>query len=71
MKKIKLPMEEPYRLLVITYFNLVFGNHKNSDRCVEWKIRIFFFPLSGYFSFLFCCYFYLLLFFLYFIYFFI
>jgi hypothetical protein len=34
MKAIKLPMEEPYRLVVITYFNLVFGNHKTSDRFI-------------------------------------
>jgi hypothetical protein len=31
MKQIALPLEEPYRRLVIDYLNLVFGNTKNSD----------------------------------------
>eukprot|EP00029_Vermamoeba_vermiformis_P008493 TRINITY_DN3992_c0_g1_i1.p1 TRINITY_DN3992_c0_g1~~TRINITY_DN3992_c0_g1_i1.p1 ORF type:complete len:924 (-),score=198.60 TRINITY_DN3992_c0_g1_i1:32-2803(-) len=31
MKVLRLPLEEPYRRLVIDYFNLVFGNTKNSD----------------------------------------
>lgn len=31
MKQLGLPLEEPYRRLVIDYLNLVFGNTKNSD----------------------------------------
>jgi tetratricopeptide (TPR) repeat protein len=32
MKQLKLPLEEPYRRLVIDYLNLVFGNHNLSDK---------------------------------------
>ena len=31
MKQIALPLEEPYRRLVIDYLNVVFGNYKVSD----------------------------------------
>lgn len=31
MKQLKLPLEEPYRRLVIDYLNLVFGSNKESD----------------------------------------
>lgn len=35
MKQLRLPLEEPYRRLVIDFLNLVFGNNKDSD--VYWN----------------------------------
>jgi len=42
MKQIALPLEEPYRRLVIDYLNLVFGNTKNSDEYWDkWVKKMF------------------------------
>jgi hypothetical protein len=38
MKKLKKPLEEPYRRLVINYMNLVFGNSENSEK--YWNLCI-------------------------------